>query len=98
MLSILPLAIVPYTCGRSRRDQVVLARCRIGHSRLTHNFILDQGPPPECVPCDEQFSIKHILIDCVDFADSRRKFYTANSIDYLFDNFAGEVVIKFLNI
>ena len=34
----------------NRRDQCVFNRCRIGHSRLTHNFLLKVEPPPECMP------------------------------------------------
>ena len=47
-----------------RREEVVLARCRIGHTRYTHSFLLQGEPPPECIPCAEPLSVKHILIDC----------------------------------
>ena len=30
----------------TRRDQSVFNRCRIGHSRLTHEFLLKGEPPP----------------------------------------------------
>ena len=30
-----------------RTDEVVLTRFRIGHSRLTHTFVLKHEPPPE---------------------------------------------------
>ncbi len=35
----------------SRKDQVILTRCRIRHSRLTHPFLLNNEPVPECVCC-----------------------------------------------
>ena len=31
---------------KSRREQVVISRLRIGHTRLTHAFILQQEPQP----------------------------------------------------
>ena len=34
-----------------RRDEVVITRCRIGHSRITHSFLLQREDPPECVFC-----------------------------------------------
>jgi hypothetical protein len=34
---------------------------------------------PECIPCNSNFSLKHVLIDCVDVADVRQTFYNANS-------------------
>ena len=59
---------------RTRRDQVVMTRCRIGHSRLTHEYHLKKEPRPECVPCDCQFTVKqHFLVDCVDYSDIRKK-------------------------
>ena len=85
-----------YTSGLSRRDQVILTRCRIRHARLTHKFILDGGIAPDCVTCVDRFSIKHILVDCVDFADARRKFYSVDTIFQLLDSVAGDVIVNFL--
>ena len=34
---------------KGRRDQVVLTRCRLGHTRTTHNYILNNEPCPEFV-------------------------------------------------
>ena len=59
----------------TRRDQSVFNRCRIGHSRLTHEFLLKGEPPPECIPCNCPLTIKHLLIECVDFIDVRQRFY-----------------------
>jgi ribonuclease HI len=33
---------------RSRKDQVVLNRIRIGHTRLSHSFLMERIPPPVC--------------------------------------------------
>jgi hypothetical protein len=30
----------PCSYGKNRKEQVVLTRCRIGHSRLTHSFFV----------------------------------------------------------
>ena len=35
----------------SRQDAVILRRCRIGHSHLTHCFLLKGEDPPMCIPC-----------------------------------------------
>ena len=44
---ILPIVNEPRTHHlSSRRDQSVFNRCRIGHSRLTHEFLLKGEPPP----------------------------------------------------
>jgi hypothetical protein len=33
----------PCSYGQNQKEQVVLTRCRIGHSRLTHSYLLNNG-------------------------------------------------------
>ena len=54
-----------------RREDVILARLRIGHSRRTHKQYLLGEDFPECIPCDCRLTIKHILIECIDTVDIR---------------------------
>ena len=35
----------------SRRDQVVINRLRIGHTRCTHSYLLTGADQPECTTC-----------------------------------------------
>ena len=52
-----------------RRQEIVLARILIGHSNLTHSFLLRKRKPPQCTVCYgrlTQLTVKHILFDCVD--------------------------------
>ena len=51
-------------CRQSRREDVVLTRCRIGHTFLTNSYLLKRECQPECVPCQEPLTVKHILVDC----------------------------------
>ena len=51
-----------------RREQVVISRLRIGHTRLTYAFILKQEPHPQCLTCQTICTVKHILIECRAFA------------------------------
>ena len=71
----LRLSIVPFSYGQNRKEQVVLTRCRIGHSRLTHSYLLNNEERPECIPCNSNFSLKYVLIECVVVADVRQTFY-----------------------
>ena len=41
----------------NRRDEVVLTRLRIGHSRLTHSYLMESEPAPRCIGCDSNFTI-----------------------------------------
>ena len=36
-------------------------------------------------PCDTPFTIKHILLHCVDFQNSRDKYYKVNTLKELFE-------------
>jgi len=49
----------------SRRDSVLLNRLRIGHTRLTHSFLLSDDDLPECRTCQCPLTVKHILVECV---------------------------------
>ena len=79
-----------------RREEVVLSRCRIGHTRLTHSYLLKRNDQPECIPCQEPLTVKHILIDCVDFALQRNKYYSVQSLEILFQSVPVENIIAFL--
>ena len=74
----------------------VFNRCRIGHSRLTHEFLLKGEPPPECIPCNCPLTIKHLLIECVDFNDVRQRFYQVPTLQDLFKTVKPEVILDFL--
>ena len=67
--------------GMTKQDGTVCARLRIGHSYLTHCYLLKGEPQRFCVSCNEALTINHLLTNCAEFADSRRKHYSANTLD-----------------
>ena len=50
-----------------RQEEVVLARLRIGHTRITHSYLLKREEPPYCFGCDTLFTVRHFLLECGDF-------------------------------
>ena len=68
-----------------RQEEVIITRLRIGHSRLTHSWLLAREDAPECLQCNELLTIKHILLDCIDFQPILEKHYNADSMYNLFD-------------
>ena len=56
----------PLGCRRSRKEEVVLSRLRIGHTYFSHSYILRRKNPPECTACQEVYSVRHVLINCID--------------------------------
>ena len=81
--------------SNTRREETILSRLRIGHTRLTHNFILKEEPPPKC-PCGNHYKIRHILIECTNLSRSRKFFYKVNSMKELFEKINPKNVIEFL--
>ena len=35
-----------------REDEVIISRLRIGHSKLTHSYLMNKEDPPECISCN----------------------------------------------
>ena len=60
---------------RCRKDEVVLCRARIGHTHLTHSYILRKDPPPLCEHCQCILTVRHILVECNHFARERKDMF-----------------------
>ena len=69
----------------SRKEQTKITRCRIGHTRITHSYILKNEQAPFCIPCNEPFTVKHFLITCAEFNYIRTKYFNIKTIKELFD-------------
>ncbi|XP_055589289.1 uncharacterized protein LOC129741577 [Uranotaenia lowii] len=55
----------------NRRDDVILARLRIGHTLLTHSYLLDRVDRPLCHRCNEVLTVKHIIAMCPQLEQER---------------------------
>ena len=54
-----------------RKDEVVLCRPRIGHTYMTHSYILKKDPPTLCEHCQCLPTVRHILVEWNHFARER---------------------------
>ena len=63
-----------------RREEVVLTRLRIGHTRITHSWLLNRDEQPNCTGCDVPFTVKHFLLDCSDLQQTRRSFFSSQQL------------------
>lgn len=63
-----------YTHIRNRRLQTLLTRLRIGHTRLTHDFLMSRDPQPYCDDCLVPLTIRHILVECPSLLDFRHRY------------------------
>ena len=79
-----------------RREEIILARLHIGHTYLTHSYLLKGEEEPQCIPCNACLTVKHIFVDCVDVAPSRDKFFNVDSMTTLFETVKLESIFEFL--
>lgn len=83
-----------------RRHEVIINRLRIGHTWLTHRHLMRREDPDPCTTCGEALTVKHILLYCRNYTDTR----TALDIpEHLYEALGSDhksniKIIKFLKI
>src|SRR3989441_6312973 len=60
------------------------SRTRIGHTFLTHSYLLKQENSPDCSSCHCLLTVQHILIDCPNYQPIRAKYFAAQNMHDLF--------------
>ena len=78
------------------KENTVLNRLHIGHSYLTHSFILRKEEAAVCVARNAVITVKHILIECADLLEIRKKYFEERSLYSLFLNVIPEINFDFL--
>ena len=63
----------------SRKDAVILRKLRIGHTRVTHKYLLSGDSQPLCDKCKCSVAVKHIPLECCSLKDVREKYFTCSS-------------------
>ena len=81
---------------RSRREEIVLARLRIGHTHLTHSYLRKREEQPFCISCDCPFTVKHFLLDCAEYGHIRPNYFSVTTMKNLFDTITPEVIFAYL--
>ena len=49
--------------GNITKEEVVLARLRLGHTRVTQSYLLQGEEKPQCVGCDAPFTVIHFILE-----------------------------------
>lgn len=55
----------------TRKQTIALTRLRIGHTRLTHQYLFHRLDPPYCEQCKSVVTVKHVLCECLKFTSER---------------------------
>ena len=87
-----------FTNGLNRRDEQIIHRLRIGHTRLTHSYLMEGlKQVPQCHYCkSDLLSVFHIMIECEYFDRIRSGFYSASDMKELFENYSLKNILAFL--
>ena len=80
----------------NRREEIVLACLRIGHSYFTHSYLLKGEEQPQCVPYIAPLTVKHLLVDFIDLTPTRERYFIVDSLRTLFETVKIESVVEFL--
>ena len=80
----------------NRKQETVLSRLRIGHTWLTNGYLLKKEDQPWCVACDSPYTVRHILVECSDFQDTRKKFFDTNNMYRLFREVSTSKIIDYV--
>jgi ribonuclease HI len=59
----------------SRKMEVALCRLRIGHTRLTHSYLIERRPMPYCNDCLVPLTVLHVMAECPSHSDTRQNHY-----------------------
>ena len=79
---------------RNIRREVVLARLRLGLTRVTHSYLLQEQP--QSVGCDAPFTVRHFLLECGDFAPVRNNCFHVDNMKELFQDIHIDSIMTFL--
>ena len=80
---------------RNIRKEVVLARPRLGHTKVTHSYFLQGEEQPQCVGCDAPFTVRHFRLECGDFVQVRNKCLHVDNMKQLFQNIHIDSIMTF---
>lgn len=61
------------TCNRLH--SIIITRLRIGHTKITHQYLMENRNRPYCEDCIVPLSVKHLLAECPTHQDIRRHHY-----------------------
>nr|WP_160869998.1 reverse transcriptase domain-containing protein [Pantoea sp. Taur] len=70
----------------SRREEVVLTRLRIGHSKITHLHLITKEEPPRCEYCNNSLTVAHIFEQCPFYRRKLQQKNITNSVSTALGN------------
>ncbi|GFO13714.1 ubiquitin-protein ligase e3b [Plakobranchus ocellatus] len=82
--------------GGGRKLETAMCRFRVGHTWLTQSYLLKNEDQPFCYACDSLYTVRHILIECLDFQDTRKKYFSVTDLYRLFREVNASRIVGYL--
>lgn len=51
------------TSNLSRKERILLARLRTGHTKITHEYLIKKTVSPSCTICNKLVTVQHLLLN-----------------------------------
>jgi len=76
----------------------ILRRLRIGHTRLTHQYLLRREEPTQCPSCNCALTVVRISLECqqYEYNSVRQKYFSVTTLKELFDRVNFDDILSFL--
>ena len=76
-------------------EDTVIHRLKFGHTYYAHSYLMSGNPQPFCYGCNVPMSVKHVLIECVDFALVRSRYFYVRSLQEHFSSVETSAIIDY---
>jgi hypothetical protein len=64
----------------NRKEETIINHLRIGHTRLTHSYLMSKDEPPLCDTCSVLLTVNHIITVCHKYNQYRNQFHISQQI------------------
>uniref|UniRef100_A0A6P7G7X2 Uncharacterized protein LOC114331508 n=1 Tax=Diabrotica virgifera virgifera TaxID=50390 RepID=A0A6P7G7X2_DIAVI len=86
-----------FPSSRNRREQIAVARLRLGHTRLKHSYLFTKSNPPICDQCNVRLTVEHFLIICSKYDQERQRYKIPNALPQaLGQNYSCDNIVNYL--
>ena len=69
---------------------------RIGHTCLTHSYLIEHTDPPKYTNYNQLLSIKHILTECTSYNQTRHQYYSFTDIKNILSLTPSQNMLNFI--
>jgi hypothetical protein len=64
----------------NRKEETIINRLQIGHTHLTHSYLMSKDDPPLCDLCNVLLTVNHIITECQKYNQYRNQYHIFEQI------------------